>query len=408
GRLLAARNMSHVVFEAAPTPGGVIRSRTVEGRVVEEGPQRTRLTPAVRRLVAALELEQQLLIAPAGLPLFIYARGRLRRAPLSLSQLGSTDLFDVSAKTRVLMEPFTSPAQAEESVAGYLTRRFGAAAYEDLLGPLFGGLYAEDPADMPVRHTLAPVLRELGATRSAVLALLRRGVPGGASPPVSFRGGMRALTDALHHASIDRVRLSTPVRGLRQTGAGYTLQTDDGPIRARHVVLTVPAGEAARLLADTAPAASAAIGALRYNPIALVHMDADPSVRGLGYQVSFREALETRGVTFNHALFDRPRLYTAFLGGARNPALASADDDAIAAIATREFATVTGLAATPLNVARAWIPSWNRGWDALDRLTLPPGIHLAANYESRIGITGRLARARAVADVVSVALRDRV
>ncbi|MGH7506760.1 MAG: hypothetical protein ACRELX_13965, partial [Longimicrobiales bacterium] len=76
-------------------------------------------------------------------------------------------------------------------------------------------------------------------------------------------------------------------------------------------------------------------------------------------------------------------------------------------IATREFATVTGLAATPLNVARAWIPSWNRRWDALERVTLPPGIHLAANYESRIGIAGRLARARAVADVVSVALRGR-
>ena len=400
-RRLTDRGVSAVVFEAEPEPGGAIRSRTALDRIVEEGPQRTRLTPVVRELVRALALEPEMLIAPANLPLFIFARGRLRRAPLSLAQLASTDLFGPYARARILLEPFTSAARGDESVAEYFTRRFGAAAYRDMLGPLFGGLYAGDPAQMAVRHALAPALRELGATRSALFALLRHSSSAARAPAVGFRRGMRTLTDALRDRLGERVRLESRIGSIAATANGYALVTMDRSVEVANVVLTVPAAEAARLLAAIAPRSASALGSLRYNHLAIVHLDADPEVRGLGYQVSFGERLDTRGVTFNHALFGRHRLHTAFLGGARNPGLVEADDDRIASIATREFESVMGSRATAINVARASLPAWDRSWTALDDLTLPTGIHLAANYESRVGLPGRIARAAKLAETLA-------
>ncbi|MGH7554306.1 MAG: protoporphyrinogen/coproporphyrinogen oxidase, partial [Longimicrobiales bacterium] len=396
---LAVRDVEHVVLDGSSEPGGVIRTIERCGRVLEAGPQRTRLTPGVRGLVDLLGLEGELLLAPPDLPLLIYRAGRLRLAPLSAAQLLRTDLFSFATKLRLLAEPFTPSARPDETIAAYFTRRFGAAAYEDLLGPLFGGLYASDPRDMLVRHALKPALREMGAERSAMLALLGRGFRSrDPAPACSFVHGMRTLTDALYERQRECVRLGTRVDALRRTRNGWEVIAGDAEIAARAVVLTCPAAEAATLLADSSAGAASRLASLEYNALAVVHLLSSCELRGLGYQVSFAEPLCTRGVTFNHALFGRQGVYTAFLGGARNPGLVTEEDDRIATIAVEEFERVTGCASEAIHLARATIPAWNRSWLALDGLRLPPGIHLCANYESRVGIPGRIARARQLAE----------
>jgi oxygen-dependent protoporphyrinogen oxidase len=385
------------VFEQADEPGGVIRSMNVEGRVLETGPQRMRLTPAIRHLVNELGLGNELLSAPADLPLWIYKASRLRRVPMSLSGLLRTDLLDTGARLRLLLEAFHKRARTDETVADYLTRRFGRAAYDDLLGPLFGGLYASDPADMLVRHALAPLLRDLGLEHSSVLVRLARRAPPIAA--ASLRRGMQTLPRALHDRVQQHVQLGTAVRSIRQAPPGFVLETAAGAVEVDRVVCTTPASVTAALLPDSAHAAADRLRQLTYNRLVIVYLISAAPLTGLGFQTSFAEAIETRGVTFNGAMLGEGRegLFTAFLGGARSPTLADADDEAVSTIAAREFAQVTGHAAHPIHVARAQIPAWDRTWSALDGLTLPAGIHLCANYESRVGIGGRLARAQRLA-----------
>jgi oxygen-dependent protoporphyrinogen oxidase len=246
-----------------------------------------------------------------------------------------------------------------------------------------------------------PALLEMGAERSAVLALLGRGFHGTSTRACSFKRGMRTLTDALFEHVRPHVRLATRVFGIESASAGFRVITNKDAIAATDVVLTCTAGEAAVLLAAVKPASAAHLAKLTYNRIAVVHLRSDAHVRGLGYQVSFAESLRTRGVTFNAAQFGRRGIYTAFLGGARDPDLLDQPDDAIAATAADEFKRVTGHTAEPLNVSRTSIPAWDRTWTALDGLELPEGIHLCANYESRVGIPGRLARARQLAAILS-------
>ncbi|MGH7578320.1 MAG: protoporphyrinogen/coproporphyrinogen oxidase [Longimicrobiales bacterium] len=449
-RAFARRGVPHVVLEREAEPGGVIHTIRTDGRVLEAGPQRLRLTRSLHQLVQALGLEDPLVVAPRGLPLFIYRRGALRLAPLSLLELRRTDLFSWADKLRIFAEPLTRPARDHETVANYFIRRFGRAAYQDLLGPLFGGLYASDPADMLVRHALLPTLRELGGTRSTVLALLRREINSGASvrarhgdrdggdrvggaPACSFRSGLRTLTDAMSHSVREHVRLRSAALAIEhfrsptaeeesrnvddipspraggeaevaltptERAGAYRVVTDDGDLTASDVVLTCPASDAASLLRPLAPRAAAALDALHYNRIAIVYLIAEGVRTGMGYQVSFAEPLHTRGVTFNHSLFARDGVYTAFLGGARDPDPDRLSDDAIAATAAREFEQVTGRTGRPIHVTHARIPAWDRSWTALDDVRLPPGIHLCANYESRIGVLGRIARAEQLAAAI--------
>ncbi len=391
---LAQRGVDFVVFEASSRPGGVIRSAEVDGRILDWGPQRVRLTRRVTQLVDAVGLTDQVVQAPDGLDLFVYRGGRLRKVPFSAGAFLTSDVVSTAAKLRLALEPFTAAADPEERVSEYFSRKIGRELYETLVAPLYGGLYGSDPADMQVKLSLIHVLREFGIRRSLILPLLMRGGRVQPPPACTFRDGMKTLPAALGRSLGDRLRLDAPVHALRSEGAGWRLDLDDGAWEAEAVVLTTPAPVTARLLADAAPAAALAVGSLRYNPLAVVHLHADTALRGLGFQVAFTEDdLALRGVTFNDSLFGRRNLYTAYLGGARHPEVAEMGEDALARRGVDEFRRCTGYDARALAVEYERMPAWDVTWQALNALELPAGLHLAANWWTRPGLPGRLAEA---------------
>lgn len=397
GYELSASGIDHRILEGDARAGGVIRSARVQGRVLDQGPQRTRLTPAIGDLLDRLELRGRAITAPPGLPLFVYRSGRLRRVPFAAKDFLRSDIAPLSARARLLLEPFTAGADAEESVADYFIRKLGREIYENLAGPLYGGLYASDPADMIVGLSLGRVLRELRVGRSLVLHFLRRGGAVNPPPALSFQEGMEELPRALHRAEAANVSLGAPVRRMERQGGRWLLEHEGGALLADRVVITTPAGAAARLLLDAAPRVAAALDRLTYNPLAVVHLLAETDLRGLGFQVSLAERLVTRGVTFNDSLFARPGLYTAYLGGARAPEVVGWKDAEIAEAALRDFRLITGFEGTAISVRREEMPAWDASWRALEGVSPPSGVHLAANWESRPGLPGRLGQARAIA-----------
>jgi oxygen-dependent protoporphyrinogen oxidase len=395
---LGRRGADCVVLESAAEPGGVIRSREVEGRVLDMGPQRTRLTPAMSTLVDDLGLSTELVTAPADLDLFVYSRGRLRRVPFGLGGVLTSSVVRPRAKLRAALEPFTRAADPGERVGAFFRRKFGDELYEVVIGPLYGGLYASDPEDMEVGLSLMHVLRELGVGRSLLLTLLRRG--GRLSPPpaCSFREGMQALPRALATRLDDRLRLDCPVSRLERSGDGWRLETGAGTIQAEAVVFTTPADVTACIVAEAAPEVGAALGMLTYNPLAVVHLDAETDLRGFGFQVSFTERdFALRGVTFNDSLFGRRNVHTAYLGGAHRPDVVSMPDDDIADAAMTDFRRCTGEDARPLAVTRQRVAAWDVSWRAIEGLEAPAGLRFAGSWRSRPGIAGRLAEARSVA-----------
>ena len=350
-------------------------------------------------------MRDKLLVAPGGLDLFVYHGGELRRVPSSIGRFLGSDIVSWRGKARAAMEPLTSRARNEERVAALLTRKFGHELYENLLGPLYGGLYASDPQDMVVGLSLGHVLREFRVGRSLLLTLMGRGGRLRPPPACSFADGMATLPRTLADSLGERVRLGAAVRGIRPEGGGWRIELDDGGLEAQHVVVTTPAPEAAELLREAAPDAARRIRSLQYNPLAVVHLRARTSLRGTGFQVSLAEDLALKGVTFNDSLFggggrdsERADLYTAYLGGATHAEVVQRDDDALRSLACDEFRRCTGFEARPISVAREAMPAWDRSWAALTGMHLPSGVHVAANWETRPGLPGRFARARSLAE----------
>jgi oxygen-dependent protoporphyrinogen oxidase len=403
---LARLGKELVILESSGRAGGVIRSGEVDGRVVDWGPQRLRLVPKVSDLVTALSLDRELLVAPADLPLHVFARGRLRKVPSSLVGFATTDALSVSAKIRLLFEPLTDAAKPEETVAGYFTRKLGREVYETLAGPLYGGLYASDPADMMVALSLGRTLRELRVGRSLALRFLRFGGRVEPPPACSFQSGMEALPRALGRSLGAKLALGAPVRSVRRTGKSWRLETDAGAVDAHTVVVTTPASVSASLFAAEAPGTAAALGELRYNPLAVVHLHAAAPLRSMGFQVALSERRGLlRGVTFNECLFGRAGLCTAYLGGSTHPEVERMSTDALATAAVREFRSCTGNDAETLAVEHVRVPAWDRSWQALERVELPDGVHVAANWWSRPGVLGRLAEAERVGRRINAAAR---
>ena len=386
------------VWEAAGVPGGVMQSQLHGHLVLEMGPQRARLSGPFQQLVESVGLTEELVTAPTDLPLYVYHRGRLRRAPLSLSEAVTTDLLPWWAKARVLAEPFTTGPRAGERVGPFLRRKFGGTAYRALLGPLYGGLYASDPDRMPVKHALQRTLVELGVRRSILWRMFRGAGRAAETALCSFQGGLGALPLAITRKLEGSVRLETPVCMLRRKTDGWEVTVNGaGIVPVDTVVLACPSDAAAGLLGTAYPEAAARLSALRYNRLAIVHLKSQTRLRGLGFQVAFGESLETRGVTWNDSLFQRPGLYTAYLGGMKNPELPDWDNGRIAEIACREFEVATGYRAAALHVSRTRIPAWDETWDALEGVEWPPDLHICSNYTARPGILGRITEAKRLA-----------
>ncbi len=398
---LDRRDVECTVFEADAEPGGVIRSVEREGVVLEYGPQRTRMTDDVAQLVDDLGLRSSVVFGDDDLPLYVYADGRLREAPLSVGAFLRTDLLSARGKARLLAEPLTDEIDPAETAAEAFVRKFGREAYDNLIGPLYGGTYGSDPAAMPAEHALDGVMRIEGTYGTLLWPALKRLTPGGdpTPPPVTFDDGMGTLPRALAEAHADRVRFETPVETVRAADDGYRIETADGGERFDEVVVTAPAAAAAEILADVAPDLAEGLSGLTYNSLAYAFVRADDDREGLGYQVRRDEPLRTLGVTWNASAFDRDGLYTCFMGGMHDPDLLDLSEAEIGEIAAREFETVMGTPAAPLgvNVVRDAIPAYDATWDGIADEDPPEGITLAANYAARLGVPARIREAKRLA-----------
>ncbi|MFB6101001.1 MAG: protoporphyrinogen oxidase [Haloplanus sp.] len=394
------RGVDSVAFEASADPGGVIRSTRVDGRVLEHGPQRTRLTPEIEALVAACDLGDDLRVADTDLPLYVYADGRLRQVPFSAEAFLKTDLLSTRGKLRMLAEPLTGGARDDETAADYFTRKFGDEAYHNLIEPLFGGIYGSDPEEMPGKYALRTI-RRMERSGSLMWAAVHRRLEGKErQPPISFDEGMAQLPRALYERNADRIELETPVERIAADGDGYRLDTDDGSHAVDRVVVTVRADVAAGLLSGIAPDSARALRRLYYNPLAYVHLVSDADPPGYGYQVRHDESLHTLGVTWNAGLFDRDGVYTCFLGGMANPGIVDRTDRELGRVAREEFQSVMGAGAEVLNITRhpRGMPAYDGSWTAMEAVDLPEGVTLATNYAGRMGVPARVREAKRLAD----------
>ena len=230
---------------------------------LERGPQGVLVAPGspCDRLFTEIGLE---LHRPGHGARWLGRGGKLIPVPSHPMQLLTSPLLPLSAKLRMMLEPFQAvrPAEPEESMFDFAARRLGRGAAEAMLPAMVAGILAAPPQILSV--DAMPKLREWEATGSMVKGMGK----GGRSEMVVPKGGMGSLPKALG-AKLPPVRTGLRADSLRREGTGWCV-TGGGERRlVDRVILALPAFEAAALLGSAAPQSAAALSAMPYTSIKL-------------------------------------------------------------------------------------------------------------------------------------------
>ena len=124
----------------------------------------------------------------------------------------------------------------EESIAEFVTRRFGREVYERIVEPLMAGIYGGNGERLSLDATF-PNLRDLerryGSVTRGLNALRDQGAANATTPFVSFAGGMGELIERLE-ARLREASILTNVEVVAlepRAGEGFVLVLSDGRAR---------------------------------------------------------------------------------------------------------------------------------------------------------------------------------
>jgi oxygen-dependent protoporphyrinogen oxidase len=435
---LQARGRSVRVLEAGSRPGGVIATERTGGWVIDAGPDSLLVQkPAAVALCRELGIADRLISTTPPRTAFVVRDGRLHAIsegsflgfPITVGALVRSPLFSVAGKARMAGELVVPrrTKEADESIGEFVRRRFGREAVDYLAEPLLAGIHAGDVNRLSVRALfprLVEAERQSGSVIRALRSLRVRPSPQGAF--VSLPGGCGELVDTLASALAPAtITCDARVTAVERSGV-YGISWRAGRVRARSVILAVPAYSAASLLrpfdealADlcaAVPYASTATVAFGYRRDQVAH-----PLCGSGFVVPRTEGLALLAGTWVTSKWagrapEGHVLIRGFLGGGRDPGRLDAADEELIETVRREMHELLVISGAPLLIRLfRWTrqsPQYETGHlervAAIERrLGGLPGIFVTGSGFRAIGIPdcisdGRATAARAAEHVASL------
>lgn len=409
--LRQAPDVEVTLFERRGRLGGQIHTKHVDGFVIEAGAD-SFLTRKARGvgLCEELDVAGRLVARQAQhAGTFVRHGGALHPLPEGLTGMIPTRL-DVLAKSALL------PAEAraaltdeclapvprdrrEESIAEFVTRRFGRDVYERIVEPLMAGIYGGSGERLSLDATF-PNLRDLerryGSVTRGLNALRDQGAANVTTPFVSFAGGMGELVERLE-ARLGEASILTNVEVVAlepRAGEGFVLVLgDNARVEADAVILATPAPATARITRALDRELSELHGAIAYGAsvtvsVAFRERDLPRPIAGYGYVVPRVEGSDVVACTVASNKWpgrapEGDALFRVYLRAHAGGDITDRTDDALVDAARRELKESYGIAPAPVLVC---VDRWPV---AIPQYTLGHGSRVA-------GIRGRLADHRAL------------
>jgi oxygen-dependent protoporphyrinogen oxidase len=434
-----------VVLEGTDRVGGKLRRVQVAGAWVDVGAEAmlVRRPEGVRAVTEAGMASE--LISPLSTAALLRSRGAnhslpartLIGVPSDVAAVRASGVLSGQAVARIEGEPAGGPYPPltdDISVGDLVGRRFGPEVVDRLVDPLLGGVYAGRAGQLSLQAAIPALADRLMASGGSLLQAAAATVGTPAPGPVfgSLAGGLARLPERLaERLAADNVQIlaSTPVRELRRTATGFELALGSVPSRrqlsADAVVVAVPAGKAAVLLAQVAPVAAAELGAIDTAGMVIVTLafaglapDALPP--GSGVLVPAVEGLAVKAMTFSSQKWPGVGsesgvvLMRASLGRAGEQQALQRTDAELVALVRRELAAITGLVAEPVDShVQRWggaLPQYAVGHlQRVARIRADvqrvPGLAVCGASYDGVGIPACIGSAHTAADRVLAGLR---
>jgi protoporphyrinogen/coproporphyrinogen III oxidase len=412
-----------LLVEASPRTGGVIHSVSRDGFLLELGPQSFAGSSQLRNLCKELDIADQLLEAPPHAPRYVLIDGRMRAVPMSPPALLLSSLLDAATKWALVRDIFgkSVPPEADESVAGFMRRKFSEQLLDRFVGPFVSGVYAGDPEKLSMRSAFPKVHeaeQAAGSILRGMVQLARKKKEPRERPTLNtFREGNETLVRALANKLGPTIRTQTCAASVCQQNDGsfhVSLEgTGNESLVAKAIILATPTGVTGRLLAQVDPSFEPLLTPVEYAAVAVVSLgyrknDVGHRLNGFGLLVPRSSGLRTLGTVWNSSLFPGRApadqvLLTSFVGGATDPAAANLTPEELSNLVHREIGPLLSIKASP---AFSHVTVWPR---ALPQYNLGHGQRLAAIAQNLAGfpglfLTGNYLRGPAIGSCVEQAL----
>ncbi len=245
-----------------PAPGGSIGSITVDGCILETGPESwLAAKPWAEQLIRELGLEDEIQGSnDQGRRTYVLRHGRFVTLPEGLQMVVPTKiwpvvesrLFSWKTKLRMATEIFRSPQSLpDRSVSAFVADHFGEEAVAYLAEPLLAGVYGGSPDELSAPSVLPKFVEYEQRFGSVVVGTMRgKSKATGGSIFKTMRHGMGTLIDTLSER-VNVVR--SLVDSVALSEAGWLVGVNGGWLAFDHVVLACGANHAAPLITGTDP-----------------------------------------------------------------------------------------------------------------------------------------------------------
>lgn len=417
--------------------GKILTERTTDGFVIEGGAD-SFLSRKERGVALCEELGIELVgrrpehsrsFVRRGKELHPLPEGLTGTIPTDLDALASSALLSAEGKARVGEEFDLPPAPLgdDESIASFVSRRFGREAYDAIVEPLMTGIYGGDGEQLSLEATF-PQLRALELEYGSVIRGLETqpSIPGPYPPFVAPASGMETIVEQLVRSLESRVELllGSGAVDLRPRSGGFVVELrNDVTLDADGVVLAVPAHLAGLLLdgidADwlaedhyDMPWSNSVVVTLGYERDDVPH-----PLDGYGYLVPRSEGSDVLACTWTSSKWEGRApagkvLLRIFAGRFGGPNVTDYSDRALLKLARNEVRTL-GIKARPsLTRIHRWsfgMPQYVLGHpERLERidahLAEHPGLALAGAAYRGVGIPDCIRSGEEAAESVARAL----
>lgn len=422
---LQRKGVTVTVYEASGRPGGVIQSTRKDGFLAESGPNTLLETSQeIPRLISELNLDSRRLYThPDAKTRFVVRGKRPVAMPSSPPAIFTSPLLSANSKFALLREPFVSRRHdgKEESVAEFVTRRLNREFLERLVDALVGGIYAGDPERLSLQHAL-PRLAQAEAKYGSLIKgqffgardRKRTGqVARDRAKGFSFDEGLQVLPDTLAARLGDALKLYAPVVRVAQIGNIWRVTSAQDEAEFAAVIYCGTAYGLAELKIATPPLLNvSAFSEIHYTPVASVILgfrreDVAHPCQGFGMLIPKIEGFKILGTIFSSALFPNRApaghvLLSSFVGGERQPELASLKTDELVRMTCDDLRVLLDVKGAPVFqqtvlYPRA-IPQYNVGYGKYKNLlseieSNASGLFFAGHFRDGVSMSDSIASA---------------
>jgi len=402
-----------VVYEKDDDIGGNVKTVKKNGYLFELGPQTILADDEVLKFLDEIGLKPQK-ASPYSKNRYIYKKGKLIPLPLSPVSFLFSPLLSIKGKVKVLLEPWAKPPlKEEESVSEFVRRRLGQEFLDYIVAPFISGVYAGDPEELSVKYAVRRVYeleREYG---SLIRGAIKKKALGPKGELISFEGGLKTLINRLANGL--EVKKENVVLRIRRKEDRFILDTREGKIEAKSVVVSSPAYTSSYLLKDLSWSASLEFDKIDYVPVIVVNVSvkAGDVPDGFGLLVPRREGKRILGVIFSSKLFlerspEGKDLLTVYMGGATDREVIELSEEGVAETVERELKEILGVSDAEILHIQKWkraIPQYTLGYGkyldlAKEMEEIHKGLFLTGNYLSGISVADCIRFSSKTADKV--------